>query len=70
MPVIAVLTKFDGLISMALNELRREKISIKEAKNKKVEKAESTLRTTFIDPLMAMASGPKDYIRLDGKPPE
>ena len=68
-PVIAVLTKFDGLISMAFNEMRREKIGIKEAKAKKVERAESTLKTNFIDPLMAAACRPKDYVRLDGKPP-
>jgi GTP-binding protein EngB required for normal cell division len=55
-PVIAVLTKFDGLISMAFNELRQENFGIKAAKDKKVERAESILKTKFIDPLMATAS--------------
>ena len=65
--MIAIFTKFDGLITMAFNELR-EKQSIKEAKNKKFEMAESKLKTNFIDPLKAMTHGPKDYVLLDGKP--
>ena len=65
--MIAIFTKFDGLITMAFNELR-EKQSIKEAKNKKFEMAESKLKTNFIDPLKAMTRGPKDYVLLDGKP--
>ena len=51
--MIAIFTKFDGLVTMTYNELRKKQ-SIKEAKNKKVEIAESTLKTDFIDPLMAM----------------
>ena len=65
--MIAIFTKFDGLVTMTYNELRKKQ-SIKEAKNKKVEITESTLKTDFIDPLMAMTCGPKDYVRLDGKP--
>ena len=65
--MIAIFTKFDGLITMAFNKLR-EKQSIKEAKNKKFEMAESKLKTNFIDPLKAMTRGPKDYVLLDGKP--
>ena len=64
--MIAILTKFNGLVTMAYNELR-QKQSIKEAKNEKFEIAEGTLKTNFIDPLMAMECGPKDYVRLDGK---
>ena len=52
---------------MTYNELRKEQ-SLKEAKNRKFEIAESTLNTDFIDPLKAMTCGPKDYVRLDGKP--
>ena len=65
--MIAIFTKFDGLVTMTYNELQKKQ-SIKEAKNRKVEIAESTLRTDFIDPLMTMEFGPKDYVRLDGKP--
>ena len=64
--MIAIFTKFDGLVTMTYNELRKKK-NIKEAKNRKLEIAESTLKTDFIDPLMAMTCGPKDYVRLDGK---
>ena len=63
----AIFTKFDGLVTMTYNELRKKQ-SIKEAKNRKLEIAESTLKADFIDPLMAMTCGPKDYVRLDGKP--
>ena len=65
--MIAIFTKFDGLVTMAYNELRKKQ-SIKEAKNRKSEIAENSLKTSFIDPLKAMALGPKDYVRLDGKP--
>ena len=65
--MIAIFTKFDGLVTMTYNELRKKQ-SIKEAKNRKFEIAESTLKTDFIDPLMTMACGPKDYVRLDGEP--
>ena len=65
--MIAIFTKFDELVIMAYNELRK-KHGIKEAKNRKFEEAEGILKTNFIDPLMAMLSGPKDYMRLDGKP--
>ena len=65
--MIAIFTKFDGLVTMTYNELRKKQ-SIKEAKNRKVEIAESTLKTDFIDPLVTMEFGPKDYVRLDGKP--
>ena len=65
--MIAIFTKFDELVTMAYNELRK-KHGIKEAKNRKFEIAESTLKANFIDPLKAMTRGPKDYVRLDGKP--
>ena len=64
--MIAIFTKFDGLVMMTYNELRKKQ-SIKEAKNRKFEIAESTLNTDFIDPLKAMTFGPKDYVQLDGK---
>jgi hypothetical protein len=53
---------------MGFNELRnKEKLSIKDAKNKKFERAHEKLRTDFIEPLKALASPPSDYVRLDGK---
>ena len=69
MPVIAIFTKFDGLVSTAFGELRdKEKLSRKEAKDKKFERAREMLKTNFIEPLEATASRPSDYVRLDGKP--
>jgi len=64
-PVIAIFTKFDGLVTMAYNELRQKQVDIKEAKNKKLERAEGTLKINFIEPLIATASPPKDCVRLD-----
>jgi len=67
-PVIAIFTKFDGLVTTAYSELRdKEKLSIKEAKNKKFERAQEMLKTNFVEPLEATASRPSDYVRLDGK---
>ena len=69
-PVIAIFTKFDGLVSTAYGELRdKEKLSMKEAKNKKFERALEKLKTNFVEPLDATASRPSDYVRLDGKLP-
>jgi len=51
---------------MAFNELRgKEKLSIKEARKGKFERAQEQLKTNFIEPLMAMAFRPSDYVRLD-----
>ena len=53
---------------MAYGELRdKEELSMKEAKNKKSERAQEMLKTNFIEPLEATASQPSDYVRLDGK---
>jgi len=58
----------DGLVTTAYSELRdKEKLSIKEAKNKKFERAQEMLKTNFVEPLEATASRPSDYVRLDGK---
>jgi GTP-binding protein EngB required for normal cell division len=65
-PVIAIFTKFDGLVSTAFGELRdKEKLSIKEAKNKKFGRAQEKLKTHFVDPLQATACRPSAYVRLE-----
>jgi hypothetical protein len=67
-PVIAIFTKFDGLVTTAFGELRhKEKFSIQEARNRKFERAQEKLKTNFIEPLQVTASRPADYVRLDGK---
>jgi hypothetical protein len=68
-PVIAIFTKFDGLVTTAYGELRDiEEFSMKEATNKKFERAQEKLKTNFVGPLEATASRPSAYVRLDGKP--
>ena len=68
-PVIAIFTKFDGLVSTAYGELRdKEKFSRKEATNRKFERAQEKLKTNFIEPLQATAFGLSEFVRLDGKP--
>ncbi|KAI0256373.1 hypothetical protein BJV78DRAFT_460467 [Lactifluus subvellereus] len=65
-PVIAIFTKFDGLVTTAYGELRdKEKLGMKEAKNKKFERAQEMLKTNFVEPLQATASRPSAYVRLD-----
>ena len=67
-PVIAIFTKFDGLVTTAFGELRgKEGLRIKEANNKKFERAQEMLKTNFVEPLHATAFRPSDYVRLEGK---
>lgn len=64
---MAIFTKFDGLVTMAFSELRdRERLGIKEAKQRKFEKAQEKLNTDFIEPLMKTKCPPSDYVQLDG----
>ena len=54
---------------MAYSELReKEKLSMKEAKNRKFDRAQEMLKMNFVEPLDATASRPSDYVQLDGKP--
>jgi hypothetical protein len=66
-PVIAIFTKFDGLVTNAFIELRKT-LNLKEAKKKMLEMATEMLSTDFIEPLKVAASGPIAYVRLEGKP--
>jgi len=66
-PVVAIFTKFDGLVSMTYNKLRKgqNKLCINEAKKKRFEQAQETLNTNFIEPLMATTFRPSDHVQLD-----
>ena len=66
-PVIAIFTKFDGLVTKAFSELRKTH-NLNEARKKKLEKATEVLSTDFIEPLKVAASGLIAYVRLEGKP--
>ncbi|KDR79305.1 hypothetical protein GALMADRAFT_1233028 [Galerina marginata CBS 339.88] len=66
-PVVAVFTKFDGLVTTAFNELRKEHkdLGIKEAKNKRFARAKEKLNSDFIEPLMATKYQPSNHVQLD-----
>ncbi|KAJ7290316.1 hypothetical protein C8J57DRAFT_340106 [Mycena rebaudengoi] len=55
-PIIAVFTKFDGLISLAYLDLMREGASSTEAKKKDTERAQALLAQRFIQPLIEHSS--------------
>ena len=68
-PVIAIFTKFDGLVTKAFSELwKTHNLNLNEARKKRLEKATEMLSTDFIEPLKVAASGPITYVRLEGKP--
>ncbi|KAJ7235232.1 GTP-binding protein [Mycena rebaudengoi] len=64
-PVIAIFTMFDGLISEAFTQLKGDGHSRKDAKNKQAERAYEMLNTHFIEPLMSTRFRPSDHVRLD-----
>ena len=66
-PVVAIFTKFDGLVTTAFNELREEhNMSLREATKNKIKTAEDMLNENFIKPLMATKFRPSGHVRLDG----
>ncbi|KAJ7738774.1 GTP-binding protein [Mycena metata] len=64
-PVIAIFTKFDGLIDEAFNELREHGKSIPDAKTGAPERAQAMLTTNFMGPLNTTKFRPSDFVRLD-----
>ncbi|KAF7345921.1 GTP-binding protein [Mycena venus] len=64
-PVIAIFTKFDGLVTEAYTDLLDDGSSKKEARNGAVKRAEELLETSFRKPLSEMRFPPSDYVRLD-----
>jgi len=64
--VVAIFTKFDGLVTTAFNELRKEGQGRKEANNKKHERAQEKLNTNFIEPLLGTKLQVSHHVRLDG----
>ncbi|KAJ6471421.1 GTP-binding protein [Mycena sanguinolenta] len=63
-PVIAIFTKFDGLIQEAFNELRGRGRSLLDAKNGAPHRAEAMLIWHFIEPLNRTKFPPSDFVRL------
>ena len=66
-PVVAIFTKFDGLLTTAFSELRKEGLSIGEANSNKVNRANKKLKTNFIGPLMATKFRPSAHVQLAGR---
>jgi hypothetical protein len=64
-PVVAIFTKFDGLVTKAFNELREDVgFGFKRANNEKVNRAETKLLMNFIEPLMTTKFPPSDHVHL------
>ncbi|TFK35634.1 hypothetical protein BDQ12DRAFT_706637 [Crucibulum laeve] len=68
-PIVAIFTKFDALVSKAFGELRKELHqgqvhSVKAARDKKTERAKAKLNTNFIEPLMATMFRPSGHVQL------
>ena len=66
-PVVAVFTKFDGLVTTAFNDLREvHGMSRSEATKNMVKAAEDMLNENFIIPLTETKFRPSGHVRLDG----
>ncbi|KAF7333934.1 GTP-binding protein [Mycena sanguinolenta] len=64
-PVIAIFTKFDGLIQEVFSELRGDGKSVLDAKNAAPERAQEVLISNFIGPLKTTKFRPSDFVRMD-----
>ncbi|KAF8207797.1 hypothetical protein K438DRAFT_2013229 [Mycena galopus ATCC 62051] len=64
-PVIAIFTKFDGLINEAFTELLDEGHLLEDAKEGETERAKMMLMNNFQTPLLLTEFPPSDYVQLD-----
>ncbi|KAJ7884754.1 hypothetical protein B0H14DRAFT_2700105 [Mycena olivaceomarginata] len=64
-PIIVVFTKFEGLVTRAFIQLRKEGRSRKDAMNEQRERAKEMLNNDFLKPLMSMKYPPSDHVLLD-----
>ncbi|KAJ7015943.1 hypothetical protein C8F04DRAFT_1168287 [Mycena alexandri] len=64
-PVIAIFTKFDGLVTTALQKLRNEGKTRREAMADATEVAQGMLTADFVDQLNKMSFPPSDYVQVD-----
>ncbi|KAJ7867419.1 hypothetical protein B0H13DRAFT_2236728 [Mycena leptocephala] len=65
-PVVAIFTKCDGLITKAFNELRLKGSSIGQANKNSANVAAAKLQTNFIAPLLATKFRPSDHLQAAG----
>jgi hypothetical protein len=68
-PVIAIFTKFDGLINEAFTGLLDEGLLLEAAKEQETKHANMMLINNFETPLMLTQFPPSEYVRLDGDCP-
>ncbi|KAJ7241763.1 hypothetical protein C8J57DRAFT_72763 [Mycena rebaudengoi] len=64
-PVIAIFTMFDGLITEAFTQLKGGGLNRKEAKDGQIKQAQEMLTTKFVKPLMSTSYPPTDHVQLD-----
>lgn len=64
--MIAVFTKFDGLIDETFTRLLNNGYTVEEAEKTVLQKARETLSTDFKGPLERFTSHPSDYVQMDG----
>ncbi|KAJ7939616.1 hypothetical protein B0H13DRAFT_2226253 [Mycena leptocephala] len=64
-PVIAIFTKFDGLVATAFQQLHGGGKSLKEARTGKTELAQTMLTRDFLDRLKNLRFPPSEYVKLD-----
>ena len=67
MPVIAIFTKFDALITTAFGELRKQGVTWADAKDKALFHAMEKLKVDYIDQLYKSKFKPKKHVWLRGK---
>ncbi|KAJ7776074.1 hypothetical protein B0H14DRAFT_2964241 [Mycena olivaceomarginata] len=64
-PVIAVFTKFEGLMARAFIQLKTEGRSRREAANERIERAKEMLNSDILKPLMSKKYSPSGHVLLD-----
>ncbi|KAK7026310.1 GTP-binding protein [Favolaschia claudopus] len=65
LPLVAIFTKSDGLITEAFNGLRATGSSIKNARKLQANRARELLETNFLGPLRSTKYHPAGYVQLD-----
>ncbi|KAK7026309.1 hypothetical protein R3P38DRAFT_2528891 [Favolaschia claudopus] len=65
LPLVAIFTKLDGLVTEANNKLRASGLSIKDARKMQTRRARELLQTDFLGPLQSKKYCPADYVQLD-----
>ncbi|KAK7026314.1 GTP-binding protein [Favolaschia claudopus] len=64
-PLVAIFTKSDGLVTEAFNALRASGKSIKDARKLQASRAQDLLETNFLEPLKSKKYPPAGYVQLD-----